>query len=40
VTALGYGSYFLITVLSILPAMVLFGVLWPRFCHEQPGAKI
>jgi PAT family beta-lactamase induction signal transducer AmpG len=39
VTALGYGSYFLITVLSILPAMLLFGVLWPRFRREQPEAN-
>lgn len=40
VTALGYGSYFLITVFSILPAMLLFGILWPRFRHEQPDAKV
>ena len=39
VTALGYGSYFLITVLSILPAMLLFGVLWPRFRRGQPEAN-
>jgi PAT family beta-lactamase induction signal transducer AmpG len=39
VTALGYGSYFLITVLSILPAMLLFGVLWPYFRREQTDAK-
>jgi MFS transporter, PAT family, beta-lactamase induction signal transducer AmpG len=39
VTALGYGNYFLITVLSILPAMLLFGALWPRFRREQPDAN-
>jgi PAT family beta-lactamase induction signal transducer AmpG len=39
VTALGYGGYFLITVLSILPAMLLFGVLWPYFRREQTDAK-
>ena len=30
-TATGYGEYFVITVLSILPAMGLFVYLWPRF---------
>jgi MFS transporter, PAT family, beta-lactamase induction signal transducer AmpG len=40
VTVVGYGSYFRITVLAIFPAMLLFAVLWPRFRHEQPDAKI
>ena len=31
VTASGYGGYFVITVLSVLPAMLLFAVLWRRF---------
>lgn len=29
-TAAGYGGYFIITVLAVLPAMVLFACLWPR----------
>jgi PAT family beta-lactamase induction signal transducer AmpG len=31
VAATGYGEYFVITVLSIIPAMALFAYLWPRF---------
>jgi PAT family beta-lactamase induction signal transducer AmpG len=31
VTATGYGSYFIITVLAILPATMLCLWLWPRF---------
>jgi PAT family beta-lactamase induction signal transducer AmpG len=31
VTALGYGGYFFITVISVLPAMLLFVSLWRRF---------
>jgi PAT family beta-lactamase induction signal transducer AmpG len=27
----GYGGYFIITVLAVLPAMMLFAGLWPRF---------
>jgi len=27
----GYGNYFIITVLAVLPAMMLFAGLWPRF---------
>ncbi len=30
-TATGYGGYFVITVLAVLPAMLLFACLWPRF---------
>ncbi|WP_440590530.1 AmpG family muropeptide MFS transporter [Rhodanobacter glycinis] len=30
-TATGYGGYFIITVLAVLPAMLLFACLWPRF---------
>jgi PAT family beta-lactamase induction signal transducer AmpG len=29
-TAAGYGGYFIITVLAVLPAMLLFACLWPR----------
>jgi MFS transporter, PAT family, beta-lactamase induction signal transducer AmpG len=29
-TATGYGGYFIITVLAVLPAMLLFACLWPR----------
>ncbi len=36
VTALGYGGYFVITVLSILPAMLLFACLWRRFRYDEP----
>jgi len=28
---MGYGGYFVITVCSMLPAMVLFICLWRRF---------
>ena len=41
--ATGYGGYFVLTVFSILPAMLLYAVLWPRYRHtpvadaEQPG---
>lgn len=31
VAASGYGGYFVITVLSVLPAMLLFAALWRRF---------
>ncbi|KAA0069834.1 MFS transporter [Rhodanobacter sp. T12-5] len=27
----GYGGYFVITVLAVLPAMMIFAYLWPRF---------
>ncbi len=30
-TAAGYGGYFVLTVLAVLPAMLLFACLWPRF---------
>lgn len=30
-TAAGYGGYFVISVLAVLPAMLLFACLWPRF---------
>ena len=30
-TAAGYGGYFVITVLAVLPAMLLFACLWRRF---------
>ncbi|MBD8871305.1 MFS transporter [Rhodanobacter sp. DHB23] len=31
VTVIGYGGYFAITVVSVLPAMLLFACLWRRF---------
>lgn len=31
--ATGYGQYFVLTVVSILPATLLFVYLWPRFRH-------
>jgi PAT family beta-lactamase induction signal transducer AmpG len=37
VTALGYGAYFVITVFSMLPAMLLFACLWRRFRGEEAG---
>jgi PAT family beta-lactamase induction signal transducer AmpG len=33
--ATGYGEYFVITVLSIIPATLLFFYLWPRFRHAD-----
>ncbi|WP_284395059.1 AmpG family muropeptide MFS transporter [Dyella lipolytica] len=36
VTVLGYGGYFAITVISILPAMFLFACLWRRFRYDEP----
>jgi len=30
-TAAGYGGYFVLTVLAVIPAMLLFACLWPRF---------
>jgi PAT family beta-lactamase induction signal transducer AmpG len=30
-TTTGYGGYFIITVLALLPAMMIFAYLWPRF---------
>ncbi|RDS81518.1 MFS transporter [Dyella psychrodurans] len=38
VTALGYGGYFVITVFSMLPAMLLFACLWRRFRYDEPGS--
>jgi MFS transporter, PAT family, beta-lactamase induction signal transducer AmpG len=38
VAAIGYGGYFAITVLSLLPTMLLFACLWPRFNREGLGA--
>ncbi|HTV85078.1 MAG TPA: MFS transporter [Dyella sp.] len=37
VMALGYGGYFVITVFSMLPAMLLFACLWRRFRYDEPG---
>jgi PAT family beta-lactamase induction signal transducer AmpG len=36
--ATGYGEYFVITVLSIIPATLLFFYLWPRFRHVDASA--
>ena len=30
-TSAGYGGYFVLTVLAVIPAMMLFAYLWPRF---------
>ena len=35
VTVLGYGGYFVITVFSMLPAMLLFVCLWRRFSKDE-----
>ena len=37
VAVIGYGGYFAITVISMLPAMLLFAILWPRFSKERSG---
>jgi MFS transporter, PAT family, beta-lactamase induction signal transducer AmpG len=37
VTELGYGGYFVITVFSMLPAMLLFACLWRRFRYDEPA---
>ncbi len=29
-TALGYGGFFVLTTVALLPAMALFVLLWPR----------
>jgi len=34
-TAAGYGGYFIITVLAVLPAMLLFACLWPRLRAQE-----
>jgi len=36
VMAMGYGGYFVITVFSVLPAMLLFACLWRRFSKDEP----
>ncbi|GFZ90312.1 AmpG family muropeptide MFS transporter [Dyella caseinilytica] len=35
VTLMGYGGYFIITVFSVIPAMLLFACLWRRFSKED-----
>jgi len=35
VMATGYASYFIVTVLAILPATMLCLWLWPRFQHFE-----
>lgn len=35
--SVGYGAFFVITVVSLVPAMILFAVLWPR--HQGAGHK-
>jgi MFS transporter, PAT family, beta-lactamase induction signal transducer AmpG len=42
-TAAGYGGYFIITVLAVLPAMLLFACLWPRLRgleRERASAEV
>ncbi len=36
-TATGYGSFFMLTVVSVIPATLLFTYLWPRFSKDRPG---
>ncbi|GAB2574081.1 MFS transporter [Dyella jejuensis] len=36
ITAFGYGSYFVLTVLAIVPAMLLFAALWHIFRNDEP----
>ncbi|KJV28412.1 MFS transporter [Luteibacter yeojuensis] len=36
-TALGYQMFFIITVVSLLPAMLLFACLWPRHAGRVPA---
>ena len=38
--ATGYGQYFVITVLSIIPATLLFFYLWPRFRHADASSSV
>jgi len=35
--ATGYGSFFVLTVVSVLPATLLFAFLWRRFSHDKPS---
>lgn len=35
VMATGYGEYFVITVVSVAPAMLLFMYLWPHFRRAE-----
>jgi PAT family beta-lactamase induction signal transducer AmpG len=39
VAVMGYGGYFAITVISMLPAMLLFVALWPRFGRDRPDTE-
>lgn len=39
VAVIGYGGYFAVTVLSMIPSMLLFAILWPRFSRERPEAE-
>ena len=38
--ATGYGQYFVITVISVLPAMLLFMYLWPHFRGVEIAAAV
>jgi PAT family beta-lactamase induction signal transducer AmpG len=43
--AAGYGSYFVLTALAVLPSALLFVYLWPRFraierASGQPGSGV
>jgi PAT family beta-lactamase induction signal transducer AmpG len=33
-TTMGYGGFFVLTALFILPAMALYAALWPRFPED------
>ena len=35
--ATGYGSFFVLTVVSVIPATLLFAYLWPHFSKDRPG---
>ncbi|MEI7035135.1 MFS transporter [Fulvimonas yonginensis] len=37
-TAVGYGGYFVLTVVALLPAMALYAVLWRRFRTAEEAA--
>jgi len=35
----GYGEYFVITVLSVIPATLIFFYLWPRFRYAETSSE-
>jgi MFS transporter, PAT family, beta-lactamase induction signal transducer AmpG len=38
--ATGYGSFFMLTVVSVIPATLLFAYLWPRFSKDRPSDAV